>query len=52
MNELGCGSGCQNHPARWRDWDRGAPVIGVTLKELRKGAFISEVKGLAKELRS
>lgn len=47
MNQLDCGSGCQSHTARW--WDRGAPLIGIILKELGKGAFISEVKGLAKE---
>lgn len=44
--KLDCGSGCQNHTARWWDWDRAAPLIEVIPKELKRRAFSSEVKGL------
>lgn len=50
MDQLDCDSSCQNHTARWWDCDRAAPLIEVLLKELRRRAFRSEVKGLAKEL--
>lgn len=50
MDQFNCDSSCQNHTARWWNWDRVAPLIEVLLKELRRRAFRSEVKGLAKEL--
>lgn len=50
MDQLDCDSSCQNHTARWWDWDRTAPLIEVLLKELRRRAFRSKVNGLAKEL--
>lgn len=50
MDQLDCDSSCQNHTARWWDWDRAAPLIEVLLKELRRRAFRSKVSGLAKEL--